>query len=312
MKSSKTKKKLAFKVTFLISVCVATIVLLSFFLPKNPNSYLHGFKQKDNLLKQTHSPKIILVGDSNMAFGIDSAALKREYGENVVNTGLHGGLGMDFPLNWTGRYISNGDTVLVSFAYPIFFGKSSHGDETVSALLLEEPRAWKYLDCGSARTLFSGLGNVCGDRILDCLHRHPHFSSNEIYNAQAFNEFGDVVSQAGKSPHQIPPTMPEKELSADAFNRLAAFVTGAEARGAKVCIIPPPYRADMFDATRDQVREAWTEMQKRFPKEAVGEPSNFVYEASFFFDTEYHLNGSGRKMRTHQIVNVLGHGIAKN
>ena len=82
------------KILLLILPVLLVTAVLFLVLPRNPTSYLHGFRLKDDLLRTTPGPKIILVGGSNFAFGIDSQALSREFGVNVVNTALLGGLGL--------------------------------------------------------------------------------------------------------------------------------------------------------------------------------------------------------------------------
>lgn len=51
---------------------------------------------KVNRLKSIKEPKIILVGDSNLAFGINSKKIEDELEMSVVNLGLHNVLGNAF------------------------------------------------------------------------------------------------------------------------------------------------------------------------------------------------------------------------
>lgn len=51
---------------------------------------------KVDRLKSINEPKIILVGDSNVAFGMNSKKIEEELGMPVVNLGLHGALGNAF------------------------------------------------------------------------------------------------------------------------------------------------------------------------------------------------------------------------
>ena len=38
----------------------------------------------------------------------------------------------------------------------------------------------------------------------------------------------------------------------------------------------------------------------------VGNPRNFMYDKSLFFDTEYHLSAEGRTLHTRKLIALLG------
>ena len=79
---------------FLVSATVIIIFLLPFVLPSNPLRYLAEHKDKVNLLINTPSPRIILVGGSNVAYSINSQQIENKTGFHVINAGLEGGLGL--------------------------------------------------------------------------------------------------------------------------------------------------------------------------------------------------------------------------
>jgi hypothetical protein len=54
---------------------------------------------KHKRLAAAPSPRLILVGGSNVLFGIDSAMIERETDFNPVNMGLIGGLRLEYMLN---------------------------------------------------------------------------------------------------------------------------------------------------------------------------------------------------------------------
>ena len=46
---------------------------------------------KVHIAKQTKGNRVLLVGDSNVLFGMDSAYAEQQLGRPVINMGLHGG-----------------------------------------------------------------------------------------------------------------------------------------------------------------------------------------------------------------------------
>ena len=69
-------------------------------------------------LKTTQGPKIVLVGGSNVAFGVDSALMEdllSQAGESytVCNFGLYAAVGTSAMLSLSEKYLNAGDRVVL-------------------------------------------------------------------------------------------------------------------------------------------------------------------------------------------------------
>src|SRR6476661_8416978 len=107
---------------------------------KVDNDYIAAVLEKDRLIRNTPSPKIILVGGSNLAFGVDSKLLQDSLRLPVVNMGLYAKLGLRYMLAQVKPYIRAGDIVVVVPEYDQFYGQFSEGDNTLNTALLYAPR----------------------------------------------------------------------------------------------------------------------------------------------------------------------------
>lgn len=76
-------------------------------------NYQASIIDKVERLESISEPKIILVGHSNLSFGIDSKRLEDAMKMPVVNLGLHGGLGNAFHEEIAKLNINEGDIVVV-------------------------------------------------------------------------------------------------------------------------------------------------------------------------------------------------------
>ena len=106
--------------TFISYVGVLLGVL--FYVSYEPqNGYMAELRDKQKLLKNTPGPKLVLVGGSNLAFGVDSEKIEQQTGMRVVNMGLHGGVGLPYMLSLALPELKSGDVVVVSPEYELFF-----------------------------------------------------------------------------------------------------------------------------------------------------------------------------------------------
>ena len=306
---------LATKISILILPVLLVLGALYCTLPRDPTSYFHVFNLKNNLLKITHSPKIVLVGDSNFAFGVDSCALSRALKMNVVNASLHAGLGPLYLLNMVEeRTRANGDIIIISFEYSLYSSESDYGgDVTLCELIFEEPAAAKYIGIENMPVLLSGLGRVCGTRLMRMFNGLP-FTENPIYNSKAFNAYGDVVShlrlqaRTNLPPHISPATaLPQNRrgFSPVVIRRLTRFIEHAESMGVHIYIVPAACRKKEYDAEKATIQEAYSHLKNIFPGKVLSDPEAFVFDNDCIFDTPFHLNNKGRDIRTEKLINII-------
>lgn len=103
------------------SLLLATSIFIS--IKPDTENYFYASLEKTRLLQETPSPRIILFGGSNIAFGIDSEMMAQELGIPVINDGLHAGLGI-IPLNEIRDYIRQGDIIILSLESHTFLYRS--------------------------------------------------------------------------------------------------------------------------------------------------------------------------------------------
>ena len=82
--------KFILKLILFLGITAGFLLHLS---PQYLGNYQASLIDKVQRLESIHEPKIVLIGDSNLAFGIDSEKIEEAFDMPVVNMGLHGGLG---------------------------------------------------------------------------------------------------------------------------------------------------------------------------------------------------------------------------
>ena len=94
-------------------------------------NYQAAIVDKIQRLESIDEPKIILVGNSNLAFGINSEIIQEKTGMPVVNLGLHASLGNKFHENIVKNHIGEGDVVVL--CHTSYAGNNDEIDDYVLA-----------------------------------------------------------------------------------------------------------------------------------------------------------------------------------
>ena len=309
------------KCVVLAAAIVVSGVLISRYDTRDAdNNYLAAVLEKDRLIRNTPSPKIILVGGSNLAFGIDSRMMQDSLGVGVVNMGLYAKLGLRYMLAQVKPYIRRGDVVVIVPEYDQFYGKFSEGDNTLNTALLYAPpdripdfiESYSVVDVvlrprveNARRSFLEGAADLFGK-----MDKYFPPDTNPVYNRHSFNQYGDVVSHLGKksmNPDSIfvKPLPPPSDFNKRTLDELNDIGDAARERGAHAYFMFPSYidrsytiNVGAIDSVRQRITRA-----TRVP--ILGTAKDFVFPSSWFFDTRFHLNELGRGPRTVKMIGIL-------
>ena len=271
-------------------------------------------------IRNTPSPKIILVGGSNLAFGIDSKAIQDSLGLHVVNMGLYAKLGLKYMLAQVRPYIKQGDVVVVVPEYDQFYGDYANGDNTLNTALLYAPadripdfiRSYSIVDVvlrprveNARRSFLRAFAAAVGKE--DVLFPPD---TNTVYNRRSFNQYGDAVShlnKPGMNPDSIfvKPLPPLKEFNRGTLKDLNAIESKSREANAHAYFLFPSYIDRSYVINVAAIDSLKKKIAGGMSMPIVGGPKDFVMPKQYFFDTRYHLNREGRYLRTLKMIDVL-------
>jgi hypothetical protein len=298
----------------LIGKCLvmAGLVLLSgvaalALIPPDRDDYLAIIGPKMERLRATVAPRVIFVGGSNLAFGVDSPAVEEALGYPVVNMGLGFNMGLRFMLDMIEPEVRSGDLVVLVPEYNLFFGLLD-GDERLLDVLELYPEGlrhirspWQMLNL--ARYLPRHV-QFKVTRVLSTLGRTP--AADCIYCPRAFNAHGDLVAHQDR---------PSKDVSKMDFLRNAgrdpdpeaiavinAFAVRLEQRGARVVLLFPSIPQPHYAQRQESIDRLYARLRQDLRIEVPASPADYTYPVAYFYDWVYHLNREGRALRTARIV----------
>ncbi len=303
------KNKRYFYCTLLATLLfIATLWIIAFNLPPKKDSYNRAYEDKLELLKEeTMVNRLILVGGSNVAFGMDSKALEDKLQSNyeVINMGLHAGIGLIDMLEDQKKYAKEGDIIVVIPEYIHFAG--GFGDEAfwdIASIRGVKPSDFRYLDrrflTGCKYSLMK-LNGAMGDAI-DRIRGKEKIKHDFEYNREGFNEKGDFVGhwKIDLGPIEFKPKAMKEKVNNTMFRYLKKFNNEMQVKGIKVLYVPPVYNKDAATLDREFIDETVTKLHY-VGIDFIAPPKDYFYNEELFFDTIYHLNKSGIDKRMIQL-----------
>ncbi len=314
-------KKLVLKLLALaVAIILSGLLIGQYHTNLRDDSYLAAILEKDRLIRNTPSPKIILVGGSNLAFGIDSKAMEDSLGLHVVNMGLYAKLGLKYMLAQVRPYIKQGDVVVVVPEYDQFYGDYANGDNTLNTALLYAPadripdfiRSYSIVDVvlrprveNARRSFLRASAAAVGKE--DMLFPQD---TNTVYNRHSFNQYGDAVSHLGKkgmNPDSIfvKPLPPMKEFNRGTLKELNSIESKSKEENAHAYFLFPSYIDRSYVINVAAIDSLRRKLAGGMDMPIVGTPKDFVMDKKYFFDTRYHLNREGRDLRTRKMIEIL-------
>ncbi len=294
-------------------LCGAALGLVLWGLPllhpyvRRPNDFFQVMDRK--LADQAHvaSPRVLLVGGSNLVFGLSSAELERCLGRPVYNLAFSAELGIPFMARVAEACARPGDVVLFSPEYGVGTGSC----RAFAMLSLESPRSAKLLNLSLNDRIRVAVfkAQITGGMMVEkwLLRQVP---ASDVYRADGYDRFGDLVSHANKGPQDFalhPPAEPDPPACKQAVAQLVAV---ARQQGFKVLHLPPAYSESGYrqDSTAALARFAWVQAAGM---QAVCRPEAMIFADSFFYDTPYHTLRSGARLRARRVARMLLPALGK-
>lgn len=310
-------RKFLCRIIAFLLLFLTIIAVLLFLIPnkKIENNSLFSNIDKHRRLDSIQIPKIVFVGGSSTAFGLNSQLIEDSLHMPVVNMGLHAGLGLEFMLSEVQRDINKGDIIVVAPEYEHFTGNMFRGEKVLVALLFDVNRkSLKSMKASHLMYLTPQIIEYAISKIfykkLDVMEDGPADGYVKVFTRNSFNKYGDE-SMHWSYPNQIINTKSSAQTTAQladkSFNILADFKSTTERNGAKVIIIPPALQNTQFQNLILTINKIDLTLKQNNISFSIP-PVEFAYPDTMFFNTAYHLDKRGANLRTQRIIKLLKRG----
>lgn len=286
----------------IVLICLVGVAMVS---GRSPHAdYHHSFKQKEARLQALGSPKLVVVGGSNAAFGINSGRLENAVCIPAVNMALHASLGLDLMTEQIAGAIGQGDVILLSMEPGMF--TSGTGELAIATALDGHPPIWHH----APTTVLPHATSLALVARLQSAWRHvsrwntpPH--RNIFYLLESFDERGDIVLPAeivATDVNELEVRREEKGVEPRIPGQLERLREIAEARGARLFFVWPSVSRSSSDPAFNR---SMAECLHHTGIATLGDADRSVFLDTAFLDTPFHLRPWGKEERTGRLIKDL-------
>jgi hypothetical protein len=303
------------KITLIIILISITILGIIYIFKHDINqSFFAAVADKHQWAESIQSPKIILVGGSNLAFGIASDSIEKALKRPVVNLGVYAGFGLDFVLNETLPLVKKGDIVVLCTEYYLRKPGDDYAKETVA---LAYPPANKYIQYRNeeeklekkvkfyircARNAIFLPNRITNPTILDTI---------SDYYRGGFSKRGDLLSHLNNPSSSTLSKLEEiqpQDYSVE-IRRINQFIEQVKEKGARVFWTFPSYSQQGYSVNIKGLLYFEKQIKAGVHCPVISDLKDDIYPESCFYDTHFHLNHQCRLERTQRLIKALQKNI---
>ena len=298
-------------VLFIALICIIMLGIVGFDRYIIGGQYKLGYQaslvDKIERLESINESKIILVGNSNLAFGIYSDQIEEAIGMPVVNLGLHGGLGNAYHEEIAKLNINEGDIVIVCH--------SNYEDEDV----ISDPelawvtydyneKVWPIIRKKDYLTMLKAYPAYLRDSYFLWITRRGNLEPGNVYSRSAFNQYGDVIAKDDSEQMNTDELFKGNKISVPSINdtcinRLNNLNQYCKDRGATLLIAGYPIAyGEYSEYSEKDFNTFQSELASRLDCDVISDYSDYFFPYDYFYNTNMHLNEKGANARTKQLI----------
>ncbi|SFD07782.1 hypothetical protein [Algibacter pectinivorans] len=262
-----------------------------------------GLKLKHQLLeKNKDKKKIVFIGGSNLALGLDSNKIQSSFPDyQIINYGHRFHYGLDFYISEIKNYLNKNDIIVIVPEYQLILD-DYFGNQPLAKLRIENLNYSDFKIDISPRDFLSYVNERF--RFLIKL-KEGTFPNQKSHNrASAFNKFGDCNAhwywENKKHQDYIDPDI----INVVSTNYLKSFTDTFTKRGNLILLIPPMYEKNSYNLSENLV-EVNVEYYKKASLNYAYPTDKMILDSKYFYDSPYHLLYEGIDIKTNIIISVL-------
>ena len=307
-------KIVLFSIILLITAFILFFVSSYIIKDKVKNKGRASVIDKTERLASTTSPRIILIGRSNICYGIDSKLLQDSLHLPVIDMSINARVGMCFYMNQLKPYLHKNDIVIAIPEYGAYSTIDYYGDQSMYALGVIDQKNWQIFTHYQFLRLPLFIGDLLKDNYTTYTSEVKEETAEVTRGRYLYNSFGDYEGHKNKKS-LITPLLAEKEesnyniesnqkIQSSIINGLKDFSVYCNESGVRFYISYPVFAKALFNKVyADKIHAALSNIQW------LNTPEAYLYEYDQLYDSPNHLLYKMKDERTLRILKDIKHAI---
>ncbi len=332
--------------SFFISALIACIsyysVVLILIDAPVPAEYWVGemlIIKKELVKKYAGKNKIIIAGGSSAMFGIDTEYASNQLGLPVINFGLHAGLGPKKILKEASAIVESGDVLIIAFEPDLYNCKQFKKFTTwqVNNIIGWDHNSWRDMSYLEKIDFVTSVSFAAFTSMLQADFQRRYYPS-EVSERLAtldratvlsrvrsrnipislsyksfpyhLDDFGGIQRIEGSNYFgKVVEIRNPKPICGDAKSYLIAFVNAMKKKGGRVYFANTPYIASATNTYG--VKQSESGFLGEFASVGcmIDHRQDLIFDRKYFYDSVYHLNTEGRRLRTDLIIKAIQNNV---
>ncbi len=288
------------------------------------DTFVGELSEKYDRLCDIEDKKIVIVGGSSAAFGLDSKMIEDELGCKAVNFGLYADLGTKLMMDLSRASVNEGDIFILAPEMSAQTLSLYFGSETALEAMDGRFSMLAHVDRDDYGSLVGAAWKV-GSNKLKYLISGARPVNQGAYKKENFNEYGDNVfdrpynelSGYGNpirldfSADSEDGSLTEYEQFIEYVNEYTAFI---RSRGGEVYFsFPPMNQKAVYEQNTDEsIRAFYKNLCLNLDCKVISNVFDYIMDDGYFFDSEFHLNNSGVTVRTVKLIDDIKRELGRS
>ena len=311
-------KKFIFNVFVYFILIIIFFGIINFILYKVPQETIwidKCFEKKESYAKSILDKKIVFTAGSNTLYGIETNMIEKELNIPVVNMAIHAGLKTDYILYKVKQVLKSGDIVIIPFEYENFTWDGENIEIRRDYILTHDKKFFmeelnlkeKLLMLYSVKT--SDLINSIKEQFS--VSKEPEIGvgyTSITLNKNGDETFKEITKEKILNQKIVPFKLPNNiRYETYALTKIKNFALWCKDNNITF-YITFPNTIDIINYHSGVYTEYFDFLLNYFRVnniKVIGEPTDSLYPRDYFYDTNYHMNSKGSKIRTYKFLDFL-------
>lgn len=313
-------KKIALRIVsflLLVSLLPALVLITGASLPSlYGGSYYAELAPLTERLDRAEGRKLVLIGGSNIAFGVDVDLLEqllwdKGFAFTVCPYGLYAAVGCSAMLSLSEDALSEGDIVILAVEPTDETMSTYFGASAFLKCAEDAPELLPRLNAAQRRAVLGNYVSYVQER-LAILRSGQLPAAEGVYSRAAFGENGNLdyprvgnIMALGFDTAE-PVDLKSVQIEEAFAEQVNDYCRTAERKGVQVFLsFSPVNRSALAEDSEEALLAFFMRCREAFDCPVISDPGRYVLDPAWFYDSNFHLNSAGAQLRTLRLAEDL-------